>query len=108
MRVEIAIRYVRFRASEAGGRIFDFRVSESTHLNREISVEIPARFFAGENRIHLQEGAGISSAKIKHFLEGVESSSTPLMLCLSAADLALHREVSSAIGKRSHPPVFPR
>ena len=108
MKAKITIRYVRFRASEEGGRIFDFWVSENTRPNREISVEIPATFFEGPNRLHLQEGVGISYAKIKTFVESAESSTTPLMLCLDAADLALHREVTPAVAKRWNGPSVPR
>jgi hypothetical protein len=100
MKSKITIRYVRFRASEQGGRIFDFWITESDHPDREISVEIASTFFEGQNRIHLQEGVGISYAKIRHFLESAESSATPLMLSLDAADLALHREVTPVIAKR--------
>ena len=100
MKAKTTIRYARFRAAEEGGRIFDFWITESEHPDREISVEIPATFFEGQNRLHLQEGVGISYAKIKHFLETDESSATPLRLCLDAVDLALHREVAPAIAKR--------
>ena len=108
MKTKIMIRYVRFRASEQGGRIFDFWVSESTRPNREISVEIAAPFFEGQNRIHLQEGVGISYAKIKHFLDSDESAGTPLILSLNATDLALHREVAPAVPKRWHGPAVAR
>ena len=100
MRLKTTIRYVRFRASEEGGRIFDFWITETDGQNREISVEIPSTFFEGQNRLHLQEGVGISCAKIKHFLETDESSSTPLTLCFDATDLALHREVAPVVAKR--------
>jgi hypothetical protein len=108
MKAKTTIRYVRFRAAEQGGRTFDFWVSESAGLDREISVEISATFFEGQNRIHLQEGVGISYAKIKHFLESAESSTTPLVLRLSAADLALHRQVVPVIAKRWHGPATVR
>jgi len=108
MKAKITIRYLRFRASEHGGRIFDFWVSDSTRPNREISVDIAASFFEGQNRIHLQEGVGISYAKIKHFLDSDESAGTPLILSLNAADLALHREVAPAVAKRWHGPAVAR
>ena len=102
MKVKTTVRYVRFRPAGDGGRIFDFSISENEHPDREISVEIPVTFFEGLDRIHLQEGVGISSAKIKHFLEIDESSATPLTLCLDAADLALHRQVVPVITRRRH------
>ena len=108
MKAKTTIRYARFRTSEEGGRIFDFWITESDQPDREISVEIAATFFEGQNRLHLQEGVGISYAKIKHFLESAESSATPLTLCLDATDLALHREVVPATAKRPTVPLFPR
>ena len=107
MKVKTTIRYLRFRPAEDGGRIFDFWISESERPDREISVEIPITFFEGQNRIHLQEGVGISYAKIKHFLEIEESSETNLMLCLNATDLALHREVAPVNTKRRHATILP-
>jgi hypothetical protein len=101
------IRYVRFRASHQGGRIFDFWISEGVHPAREMSVEIPAAFFAGENRIHLQEGVPISYAKLKHFLE-TDSSEATRTLCLDAADLALHREAAPVKTRRKDLSTFPR
>lgn len=108
MKAKTTIRYARFRASEEGGRIFDFWITESDQPDREISVEIPATFFEGQNRLHLQEGVGISYAKIKHFLESAGSSATPLRLCLDAADLALHRAVAPVIAKRWNGHSSPR
>jgi hypothetical protein len=108
MKVKTTIRYLRFRPADDGGRIFDFWISESERPDREISVEIPVTFFEGQNRLHLQEGVGISYAKIKHFLEIGESSETRQMLCLNATDLALHREVAPASTKRRHVSTLPR
>ena len=108
MKTKTTIRYVRFRASEAGGRIYDFWITESDGPDREISVEIPAIFFEGQNRIQLQDGVGVSYSKIKHVLESAESLATPTTLCLDAADLALHRESAPAIAKRLNGPTFPR
>ena len=101
MKVKTTVRYLRFRTSHKGGRIFDFWISEGERPARAISVEIPGAFFEGQNRIHLQEGVGISYAKLKHFLE-TDSSEATRMLCLDAADLALHRHVAPVIGRRRH------
>jgi hypothetical protein len=101
------IRYESFRASQEGGRIFDFWISESQRPPRAISVEIPAVFFEGQNRIHLQEGVGISYAKLKHFLE-TDSSEATQTLCLDAADLAQHRDVAPVSTKRKHGSALPR
>jgi hypothetical protein len=102
MKSKTTIRYERFRTSQNGGRIFDFWVSESDRPAREMSVEIPLDFLEGQNRIHLQEGVGISYAKIKHFLEIGESPETLSLLCLNAADLALHRQIPPATAKKRH------
>jgi hypothetical protein len=105
MKVKTTIRYERFRPSENGGRIFDFWISESEQPDRAISVEIPIAFFEGQDRLHLQEGVGISYSRIKQFLEVGESWDTPLVLCLNAADVALHREVAPSVARRRASPT---
>lgn len=107
MQVKTRIQYLRFRPSGDGGRVFDFCVSESERPNRPMSVEIPVTFFEGQNRIHLQEGVGISYAKLKHFLEFAESSEAALTICLDAGDLALHREAAPINTKRRPRPSLP-
>ena len=107
MKAKTTIRYLRFRPSEDGGRIFDFSVSESECPDRAISVEIPVTFFEGTNRLQLQEGVGISYAKLKHLLEIVELSDAPPRICLDARDLALHREVAPVVARRRPRPVLP-
>ena len=108
MKVKTTVRYLRFRPSRDGGRIFDFCVCESEQPDRAISVEIPVTFFEGQNRIHLQEGVSISYAKLKQFLEIAETSEAPGMLCLDARDLALHREPVPVSTRRRHGTSLPR
>jgi len=108
MKVKTTIRYVCFHQSKDGGRIFEFRVSESERPDRAISVEIPVAFFEGQDRIHLQEGVGISYSKLKQFLEIGEASDSPRMLCLNASDLAQHRQVVPVLKKRRHGSALPR
>lgn len=104
MKAKTTIRYRRFRPAADGGRIFDFSISDVERPEREISVEIPVTFFEGLNRLHLQEGVGISYAKIKHFLEmETETKTSPethTTLFLNAVDLAQHREVAPVPPKR--------
>ena len=107
MKVKTTVRYLRFRPSRDGGRIFDFCVSESERADRAMSVEIPVTFFEGQNRLHLQEGVGISYATLKHFLEGAESSEATRTICLDARDLALHRHVPPVVTRRRPGPTLP-
>ena len=100
MKVKTTIRYASFRPSDNGGRIFDFWISESEQPERAISVEIPVAFFEGQDRLHLQEGVGISYSKVRQFLEVGALWETPLKLCLNAADVALHREVAPSAARR--------
>jgi hypothetical protein len=92
------IRYIGFRSAVEGGRIFDFAISATDRDNFSISVEIPSELFAGPTRIHLQEGVGISYAKLKTFFdvsvsgEMAPPTKLPALLCLTASDLALYRE----------------
>jgi hypothetical protein len=63
------IGYLGFRSAIDGGRIFDFSISSTEHANFLASVEIPSELFTGENRIRLQEGVGISYAKLKRLFD---------------------------------------
>jgi len=107
MKGKTTIRYLRFHSSGDGGRVFDFCISESERPDRPMSVTIPVTFFEGDNRIHLQEGVGISYSKVKHFLEFSESSDGTQRICIDATDLALHREVPPVITKRKPRPALP-
>jgi len=107
MKGKTMIRFLRFRPSRDGGRIFDFCISESECPDRPMSVEIAASFFEGEGRIQLQEGVGISYAKVKHFLEFSESSESTERISIDARDLALHRQVRAVITKRRPKPTLP-
>ncbi len=107
MKGKTTIRYLRFRPSREGGRIFDFCISETERPDRPMSVEIPVTFFEGANRIHLQEGVGISYSKLKHFLEFSESSERTRTICIDASDLALHREGPPVITRRRPGPTLP-
>ena len=108
MKVKTTVRYLSFRPARDGGRIFDFCVSESERPDRRMSVEIPVTFFEGQNRLHLQEGVGISYAKLKQFLDLAESSEATRTICLDARDLALHREAAPVMTRRRPGPVLPR
>lgn len=87
------IRYTGFRPADDGGRIFDFSVSAMTQVTVLISIEIPGALFMGSNRIHLQEGVGVSYAKLKHLLTVETAGDIPELLCLTATDLAQYRQV---------------
>ena len=86
MKDKTTIRYIGFRSAKGGGRIFDFSISVAGNANLPISVEIPNELFEGENRIHLQDGVGISYAKLKHLYEIGAPPESP-RLRLTASDL---------------------
>lgn len=87
------IRYIGFRSADDGGRVFDFSVSATEHGDVLTSIEIPNELFAGAGRIRLQEGVGISYAKLKRLLEISALTELPRQLSLTAADVAQYREV---------------
>jgi hypothetical protein len=62
------LRYTGFRAADDGGRVFEFSVSATGQVTFLIAIEIPKAFFEGSNRMHLQDGVGVSYAKLKHLL----------------------------------------
>jgi hypothetical protein len=81
------IRYISFRSSTDGGRLFDFSVSATERPVFLTSFEIPAELFAGANRIRLQEGVGICYAKLKYSLETGSLIDVPERLCVTASDV---------------------
>lgn len=87
------VRYEGFRSNDDGGRVFDFSVAEVAHIPFLVSIEIPKAHFVGLNRIRLQEGVGVSYAKLKHLLSIEAAENIPQLLCLSVMDLAQYRQV---------------
>ena len=87
------VRYNGFRASDDGGRIFEFSLSATSQDALLISIEIPNALFVGVNRIQLQEGVAISYAKLKHLLTVGPAGEIPRSFCLSPYDLAQYRHV---------------
>jgi hypothetical protein len=101
---KLNVRYLGFRASNEGGRLFDFSVSATANPEVLTSFEIPAHLFTGDARIRLQEGVGICYAKLKHLLELVALTDVPPKLCLTANDLAQYREVTASHARRRFVP----
>jgi len=95
------LRYAGFRPGDDGGRIFEFSVSAVAQVTFLISIEIPKAFFVGSNRIQLQDGVGVSYAKLKHLLSLETACEIPQSLCLTATDLAQYRPVPVESKRRS-------
>ena len=104
MKNKTNIRYLGFRSTNQGGRIFNFCVWGPAVADFLTSFEIPARFFAGADRLRLQEGVGICYAKLKQLVETGMLTEVPSQLCLTASDLEQYREVVPAAFKRR--PLF--
>lgn len=62
------IRYVGFECGPGGSRVLEFSFDTPKQKETSIMFEFAAIFFRGENRILLQEAAGICSAKLKAVL----------------------------------------
>ena len=98
MKEKTTIRYIGFRSAKDGGRTFDFAVSATGQDTVPVSVEIPHALLEGVDRIHVQEGVGISYEKLKQLCElGLLPDSR---VRLTAADLAQHKQASPASSKR--------
>ncbi|PYS35490.1 MAG: hypothetical protein DMG14_26880 [Acidobacteria bacterium] len=94
------IRYIDFRSAKDGGRIFDFCISTTQHPDVLTSVEVPTDLLTGADRIRLQEGAGISYAKLKDLVEIGPLTEVPINLCLTASDVARYRQLPPTAPKR--------
>ena len=62
------LRYLGFECNNNGGREFDFSITTLDHGTKVVSVEVPAFFFVGADRISFQEGPGICYEKLKELL----------------------------------------
>lgn len=94
------LRYTGFRAADDGGRVFEFSVSATGQVTFLIAIEIPKAFFEGSNRMHLQDGVGVSYAKLKHLLTLETAGDIPQPLCFTDTDLARYRQVPAAAKSR--------
>ena len=103
MKTKTSIRYVGFRSTKEGGRLFDFNVSGPAVAEFMTSFEIPAQFFTGIDRLRLQEGVGICYAKLQQLLQTSLLTEVPAELCLTAVDLNQYREVAPTPYKRKPP-----
>jgi hypothetical protein len=94
------IRYIDFTSDHSGSRTFNFSLSAAEQTNALTSVEIPVEFFGGGDRILLQDGVGISSAKLQQFMEPGVIEKIPRQLCLTASDVAEFRKKPEIKAKR--------
>ena len=58
------LRYLGFECNNDGGREFDFSITTLGHVTKVVSVEVPALFFVGADRISFQEGPDICYEKL--------------------------------------------
>jgi hypothetical protein len=86
------IRYIRFRSTNDGGRVFEFSISGPSVSALLISVEVRAAFFAGDDRIALQQGAGVCYAKLRDLIQVMPLGNLPAEVHLSESDLDRYRE----------------
>ena len=94
------LRYTGFRPADDGGRVFEFSVSATGQVTFLIAIEIPKAFFEGSNRMQLQDGVGVSYAKLKHLLTLETAGDIPQPLCFTDTDLARYRQVPMASKSR--------
>ena len=102
MKDKTTIRYLGFRSAKDGGRTFDFAVSAVGQDAFPVSVEIPNVLFQGEDRLHVQEGVGISYEKVKNLYELGDPPEGRGLVRLTAADLVQHKQAKQSTGKRRY------
>ena len=87
------IRYVGFECGTKGDRRLTFSIDEAGTDHQEIRFDIAAMFFAGKQRILVQEAAGICYSKLKD-LVGNEVT-TPPQFNLTEDDIVHYRQTKS-------------
>jgi hypothetical protein len=83
------IRYVGFASGVKGSRVLEFSIEGSGYEASMVKFDVPAVFFSGEDRILLQEAAGICYAKLRALL--MEDSAVPSHFLLSSMDIYNYR-----------------
>jgi hypothetical protein len=86
------IRYRGFACTDEGGRQFEFAVSAPNRERTVVLVDIPGILFAGTDRVLVQEGASICSAKIKELCGLGGAGELPGRLLLTGHDISQLRE----------------
>ena len=85
------LRYLGFECNNDGGREFDFSITTIARGTKVFSVEVPAFFFVGADRISFQEGPGICYEKLKELLTDEQTCENPDRVRISPDDVTRHR-----------------
>ena len=85
------LRYLGFECNNDGGREFDFSITTLGHVTKVVSVEVPALFFVGADRISFQEGPGICYEKLKQLLTDEPTGENRDRVRMSLDDVSRHR-----------------
>ena len=89
---KISVRYLGFHAMSDGSRRFDFSFSGPDASQHVVSVDAPHALFAGPDHMSIQECPGICYEALKCHVAG-SSSTVPVLINLTSADIALHRKL---------------
>ena len=90
-----AIRYLGFESLAKGDRQLRFSVDEPGRKPLLITFEIASAFFAGEDRILVQEAAGICYTKLKDILNAECESDSDMEsgIVVTATDIVQYRQL---------------
>src|SRR5688572_23754216 len=88
-----SIRYVGFECRPEGTRSLEFSVEMPTRERVSMTFEFDPIFFTRENRIMVQEAAGICYAKLKDMIQ-TESQFVSRFL-ITGHDILQYRQVSA-------------
>ena len=91
MKDKQAIRYVGFASGPEGSRSLEFSFETQENGRASTTFDIPATFFSGENRILVQEAAGICYAKLKDVLDS--ESQVPTRFLVTGNDIVQYRQL---------------
>ena len=85
------LRYLGFECNNNGGREFDFSITTLDHGTKIVSVEVPAFFFVGADRISFQEGPSICYETLKELFTDEQTCENPDRVRISPDDVTRHR-----------------
>ena len=88
-----AIRYIGFESYSAGDRRLRFSVDEPGREPSVVTFDLDGAFFAGENRLLVQEAAGICFWKLKDILNAESDPDIESGIAVTASDIAQYRRL---------------
>jgi hypothetical protein len=94
-----------FESFTAGERQLRFSVDEPGHEPLQITFDLAGAFFSGENRLLVQEAAGICYSKLRAILNAESDPDLESIIAVTASDIVQYRRLRTPRAGHRRPRV---